>query len=284
MADEEEDVIEQPEIQQDNEPEEEVEEQEQPEEREILTVQIGDEEPEEDPEPEDGPDLVTKLRKLYRDEKKARREAEAKVANTTTQQAVDEELGPEPQESDPGIDYDAKAYRDAWNAWDAQRKQAEARKEREREQAKEADERWQGKLARLEEKKAALKVPDLDEAEDFVRETFNPIQMGVMIQGAEDPALLGYALFKNPKKAKELAAITDYVELAFALARTEAQLKVGTRNSPPPPERRLNGGTGGASSVDNKLEALRAKAEKTGDYTEVAKYRRQQAEKAAKAA
>ena len=102
----------------------------------------------------------------------------------------------------------------------------------------------------------------------------NITQQGIVLQGAENPALVVYALGKNPSKAKELSSITDPVKFAFAVSKLESQLKVSNRKSAPPPEKVLSG-TGRASAVDSTLERLRADAEKTGDYTKVTAYKRQ---------
>jgi hypothetical protein len=113
-------------------------------------------------------------------------------------------------------------------------------------------------------------------------ETLNVTQQGVVLQGATNPALVVYALGKNPKRAKELAAITDPVRFAFAVAQLEMQLKVTPRTKPPAPERSLPAGTAPVSGgSDTTLERLREEASRTGDMTKVVAYKRQLAAKAA---
>jgi hypothetical protein len=56
-----------------------------------------------------------------------------------------------------------------------------------------------------------------------------------MLQGADNPALVVYALGKNPKKAKELSEIKDPVKFAFAVAKLEKELKVTNRRAAPHP-------------------------------------------------
>ena len=102
------------------------------------------------------------------------------------------------------------------------------------------------------------------------------------MQGSENPALVVYALGKNPKKAKELAAISDPVKFAFAVAKLETQLKVTPRKTAPVPERQIRGSAQLSGAVDSTLERLRAEADKTGDRTKVAAYlNAQRAKKAA---
>ena len=101
------------------------------------------------------------------------------------------------------------------------------------------------------------------------------MQQGMIVQGAENPALLVYALGKNPKKAKELASITDPVKFAFAVAKLETNLKVTKRKASSRPESKINGTGRPSGSVDNTLDRLRAEAEKTGNYTKVSQYKKQ---------
>jgi len=104
----------------------------------------------------------------------------------------------------------------------------------------------------------------------------NVTQQGVVIQGAENPALVIYALGKNPKKAKELASIADPVKFAFAIAKLETQLKVTGKRTPPPPEKTVGGGTAPIrGAVDSNLERLREDAARTGDYSKVYAYKKQ---------
>jgi len=119
-------------------------------------------------------------------------------------------------------------------------------------------------------------VRDYDEAEHTVMETLNVTQQGVVLQGAENPALVVYALGKNIKRAKELAAITDPVRFAFAVAKLEAQLKVTPRTKPPAPEKPMPSGTAPVSgATDSTLERLREEAARTGDFSKVVKYKAQ---------
>ena len=105
---------------------------------------------------------------------------------------------------------------------------------------------------------------------------FNVVQQGVVIQGAENPALVIYALGKNPKKAKELAAIDDPVKFAFAVAKLESNLKIGNRKASTQPERTVSATARSSGSVDSTLERLREEASKTGNMDKVMAYKRAQ--------
>jgi hypothetical protein len=113
----------------------------------------------------------------------------------------------------------------------------------------------------------------------LVQETMNVTQQGILLQGLDNPALVVYALGKNPKRAKELAAITDPVRFAAAAGKLEATLKVTNRPKPPAPPRVVTGSAPITGTVDSNLDRLRAEAERTGDYTKVMAYKRQAAAK-----
>jgi len=134
---------------------------------------------------------------------------------------------------------------------------------------------WQAKLDGYSKAKAELKVKDFEDAEAVAQELFNVTQQGVMLQGADNPALVVYALGKNPKKAKELSEIKDPVKFAFAVAKLEKELKVTNRKAAPPPERIVSGTGRTSGAVDSTLERLRAEAEKTGNMTKVIQYKAQ---------
>ena len=117
---------------------------------------------------------------------------------------------------------------------------------------------------------------DYDDAEEVAQQTFNVVQQGVMIQGAEDPALVIYALGKNPKKAKELAQIDDPVKFAFAVAKLESQLKISNRKAATRPESKVSATAPIKGAVDSTLERLREEASKTGNMDKVMAYKRAQ--------
>jgi hypothetical protein len=94
---------------------------------------------------------------------------------------------------------------------------------------------WQAKLDGYSKAKAELRSKTLKMPRQPAQELFNVTQQGVMLQGADNPALVIYALGKNPKKAAELAAIKDPVKFAFAVAKLEKELKVTNRKAAPPP-------------------------------------------------
>jgi hypothetical protein len=257
-------------------PEVDVEQVETPEEEsEEVTVQIGDVEPEPE-EPTHAPDWIKELRKQNREKEKRIRELEAKIA-TTGEVAKPVQLGKKPKLEDH--DYDSDKYEVALEAWYDQKKQHDAEVEKGKQAEQAQRDAWQSKMEAYTKAKADLKVKDYDDAESLAQELFNVTQQGIVVQGADNPALVIYALGKNPKKAKELSEIKDPVKFAFAVAKLEKDLKVTNKKSAPPPEKTITGTARVSGAVDSTLDRLRADAEKSGNYTKVMQYKRNKAQK-----
>jgi hypothetical protein len=92
----------------------------------------------------------------------------------------------------------------------------------------------------------------------------------------DNPALVIYALGKNPAKAKELAAVTSLSRFAVLAGRLETEVKTSKRASKPQPETSITGlAPGGITGSDATLERLRAEAMRTGDLSKVTAYKRQ---------
>lgn len=235
-----------------------------------VIVSIGEDAPPPD-EQAHAPGWVKELRKANREKEKRIRELEAKLNQTTEKKPV--ALGAKPKLED--FDYDADKFESALADWFERKRQAdtEAQKLQQAEQAQK--QAWQEKLEGYGKAKAELKVRDFEDAEAVAQELFNITQQGVVLQGADNPALVIYALGKNPKKAAELAKIEDPVKFAFAVAKLEKELKVTNRKAAPAPERMVSSTGRVSGAVDSTLERLRAEAEKTGNYTKVLQYKRQ---------
>lgn len=239
-----------------------------------ITVSIGEEAPPPDKYAK-APSWVKDLRKANRDKDKRIRDLEAKLNQTTEPKPV--VLGKKPTLEDH--DYDADAYEKDLADWFEKKRQAdiEAQKAQQTEQAQKKA--WQDKLDSYASAKTALKVRDYDDAEATASEMLSVTQQGIVLQGADNPALVIYALGKNPEKAMKLAKLTDPVKFAFAVAKLEKDLKVSkSTKTTPPPERTVNGTARSSGTVDSTLEKLRAEAAKTGNYTKVSQYRKQKRE------
>ena len=237
-----------------------------------VVVTIGEESPPPEEELAHAPEWVRGLRKNYRELQREKRELEEKLKAVSGAETKPAALGQKPTLE--GHDYDAEKYENALANWYDQKRLADEQAAKAKAEATAAEQAWQAKLTSYGKAKTELKVKDFEDAEATVQESLSSTQQGIILQGAENPALVIYALGKNPKKAKELAAITDPVKYAFAVAKLETQLKVTNRKAPPPPEGSVRGTGSTSGAVDSILERLRAEAEKTGDYSKVVAYKR----------
>lgn len=246
------------------------------EEGEEFDIVVGDEKPEEQQEDDfhgkPAPQWVKDLRKEKKESDRRIKELEAKLNEQNKPEAI--ELGEKPTLESVG--YDADEFEKQlveWTAKKAQFEQQEAAKRAEQEKAQKV---WQEKLNSYETKKTAIKskVRDFDEAEELARDALSQTQQGILIHAAEKPELLIYHLGKNPQKAKELAAITDPIQFAFAAAKIDAQIKMTARKPSTSPERKPSGSAALSGSVDNKLQKLREEAARTGDHSKVIAYKK----------
>lgn len=238
-----------------------------------VMVTIG----EEAPPPEEhaqAPEWVRELRKQHRQLQREKRELEEKLKTVSQPAERPITVGKKPTLEE--YDYDAEKYESELAAWFERKAKADEAQARARRAELDAQQAWQQKLDSYGKARGELKVRDFEDAEATVSETLNVTQQGVLLQGAENPALLVYALGKNPSKAKELASIQDPVKFAFAVAKLETQLKVQNRKAATPPEKTVRGTGPVSGAVDSTLERLRADAERTGDFSKVMAYKRQQ--------
>lgn len=260
---------------------EEVEETSEDGEDEETVVSIGDEvsptSEDEKPAAEWVRDLRANQRELKRENQELKEKLEA--VSGTKQKPV--ELGEKPTLE--SCEWDTEKFERDLENWHTRKAEADQKQREAQVEADKANQAWQEKLAGFEKLKADLKVKDFEEVAEIVTETLSNTQRGIIVKGCKNSALVIYALGKNPKKLKELAAIKDPVDYTFAISDLEKQLKVGTRKTPPAPEKKVSS-TGGASlsgATDSTLERLRVEAEKSGDYSKVTEYKRQLRSKAA---
>jgi hypothetical protein len=237
-----------------------------------VIVSIG----EEAPPPEEqthAPEWVRELRKTNRELQRQNRELQNKLQTTAQAETKPVVLGPKPKLEDH--DYDAEKFEVALADWFERKRQADESQARQEAEVMNQQKAWKAKLDGYGKAKAELRVKDFEDAEAVAQELFNVTQQGVILQGADNPALVVYALGKNAKKAKELSDIKDPVKFAFAVAKLEKELKVTNRRPAPPPERIVSGTGRVSGAVDSTLERLREEAARTGNMTKVIQYKAQ---------
>jgi hypothetical protein len=244
-----------------------------------IEILVGDEQPEEEEiDEEAAPSWIKTVRQQSREAKKENqelkrrlREMEAKVTAPIDQP----ELGEEPTLEDH--DYDPAAYTASLKKWLAEKHAHDKRKASAEQEQQAAQTQWQQKLAQYGEKKAKLRVSGFADAEAVAQEHLHSVQLGIIIQGADDAAKVIYAIGKDDARAKALAAITDPVKFAFAISKLEASLKTTAKSAPPPST--IPKGSGSKANVNATLDKLRAEAAQTGDMSKVMEYKRKMAQK-----
>lgn len=217
------------------------------------------------------PAWVKELRKNHRKTAKENRELREQLKKFQSPNKVDY-LGEKPKLED--FDYDPDKFEKSLTEWHDKRRRIEEQQRQQSESNRRQQEAWNKRINHYNESKNKLKFRDVEDAELIVQSALNNTQQGLIVQGADDPALVVYALSKNSKKLNDLANIDDPVRFAFEVGKMEANLKIKTRKATTKPEKVVSGTGSISGSVDSTLEKLRADAEKTGDYTKVHQYRR----------
>jgi hypothetical protein len=244
-----------------------------------LAVQFGDEAApaSEDQELNSAPQWVKELRKSNRELQRQLRAYEAKEKTQQAPQATQAPtLGPKPKLEE--FDYDETKFDAALEKWYETKRQVDKVKEEAEAQERARQEAAQARLNGYIGEAKELRVKDFQDVESEVVGALSVEQQGILLAGADKPALLVYALGRNPAKLKSLASINDPVRFAFAAAKLESQLKVTSRNAPKPaPEQRVSasGGAPVSGGSQQTLERLREEAARTGDMTKVIAYKRQ---------
>jgi len=237
-----------------------------------VVVSIG----EEAPPPEEQPPeekWAAKMRIENRELKRKARELEARLQSVAPPETKPVVIGNKPKLEDH--DYDADKYEEALTNWFERKRQADDVNAKQEAEVMNQQQAWQAKLDGYGKAKAELRVKDFEDAEEVAQQVFSITQQGVLLQGADNPALVVYALGKNPAKAKELAEIKDPVKFAFAVAKLEKDLKVTNRRQAPAPERIISGTGRSSGAVDSTLDRLREEAARTGNMTKVIAYKAQ---------
>lgn len=219
------------------------------------------------PAPEAAPNWARELRKRYEDAQRELRELKAKQVTPAAVMPAKPTL--------EGCEYDADRFESELLAWNAAKARHEAEQAKQAEAEKSAAEQWQARLNQYGQAKQSLRVPDFESAESTVAANLSQAQQAIILKGAENPALLVYAIGKSPAKADELAKIQDPIAFAFAVAKLEKGLKVEKRK-PPVPETEVRAPATSAGGAAAQLERLEREWEKRGgDRGHIVRFKRE---------
>ena len=227
------------------------------------------------------------LRKSYKETSQRNRELERELAALKAKPAATEEpaqLGERPKVADFDFDEDNPEYKAALDKWYAAKAAQAERESKKQAEGIEQQKAWQAEMDRYGKAKGELKVRDFDEAEAKFAEIFTGPQQSMLVEACTNPAMVVYALGKNPAKAKELASIKSPAKMIAAVAKLEDKMKVTPRKAQTLPETPVKGSAPVSGTIDSTLERLRAEARRTGDYSKVSAHTRQAQEKAKKRA
>lgn len=256
-----------------------------------------------DPESEDDSDVVMpgdeqkppknkSWARLRRTAEKAKAEAaeyKRQLEALKNPQAADEDPGPEPTEESCGWDGDVlKAKYKEWLEKVAKR---DARKAEQAKKAQESERHANTVRAKYRESceelvsKHGVPKDRFEQAEKEVISQLSDEKQAILLKvvGPEKAPMVVHFLGRRPEELDKLVAETDRDSYVSRLAELKVgvQVKKGNKGSGnsnkgtptrPKPEAPLRGGGGGSGSGSTTLERLRAKAEETGDYTEVIRY------------
>jgi len=232
-----------------------------PEGEELVISFDGEDEQEAEPEPEADNSTLRQMRKRIRELEKQAKEREEKQ--------TEKALGEKPTLA--VCDYDEDKYDAALLEWNSRKAEADAVKARVEERNKRDAEEWQSKFQGYTARKSA--IPDIEDAEDVVRESLTPVAQSIIVDVAKSPEYIIAALGRSPKKLAELQQFdttTTRGAILFTakLKDLEASMKVSGVKPKPAPEKRMPPPAAPSSgAMDAKLEKLRERAEETGDYT-----------------
>lgn len=254
---------------QDDDAEIENEEAEDTEDEEELVYTFGEDSPPQEEEVNE--EVPKKLRAEIRERNKRIKELEEQVGQIKPKE-TEPTLGAKPTLADS--DYDEEAFADNLDKWYEDKKAYDEKQNEVKAKQQSEQKAWEEKVQSYTESRSKVKAPDYEDAESVVMDTFNEVQQGMIIQGANNAPALVYALGKNPAKAKELAAIKDPVKFAWEASKLEGSMKATTRKPKSKPETTVKGSGTLSGATDGTLDRLRAEAQKTGDFSKVHAYKK----------
>lgn len=172
-----------------------------------------------------------------------------------------------------GCDYDEERFEGELDAWKTRKAEAEKAETVAQAQQREWQEYSARQVQAYESGKSALRFPDAQAFHEAEHDILPDAIRKVVIEVADNPALVMYSIFKRPDKGEELSKITNPIGLVKAITKLEGNLKVATRRKAPDPERISSGSASLAMGSDKTLERLEKEAERTGDRSKIVAYK-----------
>lgn len=249
-------------------------EQQQEEAEDIGAFGFSDEDPGE--AQQDAPETPEWVRTLRHENRELKRKLRERDDTQAPQDA-----GPEPTLEECGWDEDE--FKAKWREWNGRASEQQRRAEAAKREQQAQQEAWAKQVIAFEEKAKELRIPNFNDAVADVSEQFGDDQAGniakAIIVKAQDPRLVA-ALRSSPAKMQQLVALkNDPTVLAIAIGELKGKIKTMPSRQAPPPENVQRGNSPSLDVGDKHLAALEKKAEQTGNWSDVFKYRREQKRK-----
>ncbi len=220
-------------------------------------------------EKEEAPSWVKELRKQNKEQSKKLKEYEQMLA-----EKVQEKSGLGEKPTLEAFEYDEEKYEKALGSYYEKKREFDLQAQERQAEEQKAVDAWNAKLQSYQDAKTELKVKDFEEVESEVMNALDDSKQGIIVEVAKNPALVVYAIGKNPKRAAELSKISNPLEFVREITLLERDLKVTKKVAKPAPEKTVQSTGGKSGTLDTQLEKLRAEAEKTGDVSKVMAYKR----------
>lgn len=218
--------------------------------------------------------VIRNMRKREREKDKKLRQVERELEQLRKAQQPQQqvpELPPKPTLESCG--WDESEFEQKLIDWQKQASQVEQAKAKAQEQQQALVREAEAKRTAYQENAKKLKVKDFADAEEEVVSIFDQNRQSILLEAADNPALLVYALGKNPAQLERLSKITNLAKFAAELGKLEKDLKVSKPTKPAPADTNLRSNAP-ASGSSKKLAQLEADAERTGDRTKLIAYKK----------
>lgn len=201
--------------------------------------------------------------------RKENRELKRQLKQRESQQHEQQVLREKPTLDDH--DYDSDAFEQDYAQWLTEKQQVDAQVHAERQKYQQYHERYKADVDAIK-----AKAPDYDEVELSVVDVLSEQKQGLLQMLVDNPAKVVYALGKNSPAQLERLSKLDDIQFAKQIVLMEMQMSSKTKsrnqNKPKPKTHELEGAAGGA---DTRLAKLEAEADRTGDRSKVAAYKKQ---------
>lgn len=235
---------------------------------EVPEVTFGDQENNVESQ-EDSSSTIKHMRKTMREQQKALKQAQKELE--ALKQPKTQALRKKPTLEDH--DYDEESYYEDLEKYTVEKVEHTQKQKKQLEEQENQQKSFQTKVKNFHDTYSNLSFKDKDDALSDVLSTFNEKQQSVIVDAVDNPAMIVYALGKNRKKLEELAGEENLVRFSSKLGKLETQMKVIDRKPREKPDTPVKG-SGGISSTDKIFSKLEEEAERTGNRTELIKYKK----------